>query len=154
MITQVTITFNGLPVVDDYIRVKAVVLPATEFQRGETFKALRAYPGQAQVKVAIAEQAATYAAAFVADYPGFDVEVAGNVVTLKIAAGSTFSHFSGCDISGDFAVYSELNQKDNVVHVIRFTPRRYDGLSTGSRGYLVAEDGRPVLTEDGESIKI
>lgn len=43
---------------------------------------------------------------------------------------------------------------NNVIHKILFTPRRYVLPPSQVKKYLLAEDGRFILTEDGKKIRL
>lgn len=110
--TIAKITFLEQPEPDNdflVLNVHSISIP-TPFARGENFKTVRVFNGEATVGSDINETAQNYADAFLLDYSGFTVSVLDNFVTISINEGGNFDHFIDYNMGGDFATveFSEV----------------------------------------------
>lgn len=150
---KLKITFIALPVANDTITLSYDVA-GVEFVRGNVFKTVRAYPGEVTIGANVNVQALNYYTAFVADYgSAFTVTVVGNVVSIEAVNGSAIYNYSA---SGPFVnfVSAAGNVSGNVIHIIRFTPRRYVVPAALQHNYLITEASELLTTESGDKIRL
>lgn len=114
MANKLTITFNSLPDVDDYITLSAHrISDDTIVDFTETFKVSRTTTGECAIQANVNNQAAAYKSAFKTDYEtSLKALVENNVVTITLLSG--FDDITDCEISGSFATFTLNNQNISV----------------------------------------
>lgn len=153
------ITFLGPGEVDDNLTFKFYALfpdTVTEFFRGESFKTVRAYPGQCAIGNDAISQAENYVTAFSLDYLNDDFTISRdiNVVTITCLNGSDIFE-PEINVGATFATFEEvITDIDNMIHIINMTPKVYVEPGVLNRNYLVTEDNYFILTENNKKIRI